>query len=141
MTWTIETIEKFFESKKSNPYEFDRLCREDPTCRLWSGMKKAERNFIEAKQERQAIGTADFSINPARTAELEAVMTASLERREKALSGLQQACSLLGCHPEPSCRALQSRAAYLRRTRQGGEAVSLESLCTNLEQIALVAGV
>lgn len=141
MSWNIETFGKFMESKQSNPTEFNRLCQEDPTGRLWAAMRKAERDYLDAKNERQALGVTEISIMPERSAELENTMRDALDRRQKAITGLEQACGALGGHQEPSVRALQARAAFLRRTRKGGDAGPLDSLVAHLEQIARDAGV
>ena len=141
MTWTIETIGKFFESKMSNPTEFYRLTHEDPTARLWAAMRKAEQTYLAAKHERQSLGVSGISIDEARTVELETAMQTALETRRRTMAGLEAACSALGGQQEPTVQALKSHATYLRRTRQGGDAASLDALCTTLEGIAQDAGV
>lgn len=141
MSWTIETIGRFFESKQCNPYEYNRFLAEDPTARLWAGMRKAETDYRAALKEHQELGAGEISSDPTKTAELEAIMQAALALREACRSGLEAACGALGVHQEPTVRALQSRAAYLRRVRQPSEATGLDALVASLEQIAVGAGV
>jgi Skp family chaperone for outer membrane proteins len=141
MSWNIDTIGKFFESWQSNPAEYNRLCREDPTARLWIAARKSEMDYMKAKHERQSLGTGSIFISQDRADQLEAAMQAALERRQKALTGLEQACDALQGQQEPTVRALQDRAAYLRRTRKGGDAGPLDSLVARLEALAVGAGV
>ena len=141
MTWTIETLGKFFESKQSNPMEYNRLKEQDPTFRMLAALQKAEADYRKAHAEYHTLIPVEISPDPARLAVVESIMNMALATRDRTKAGLEQACALLSAHQEPTTRALQSRAAYLRRSRQGGDAASLESLCTTLEAIARAAGV
>lgn len=141
MTWTIETIGKFLESKQNNPTEHLRLCREDPTFRMLTAMKKAESDYRMAHEEHHALAPVEISSDPVRLAEVESIMSTALATRDRMKAGLEQACAALGDQQEPTVQAMQSRAAYLRRTRQGGEAAALDVLCVSLESIATQAGV
>ena len=141
MTWTIESIGNFFESKMSNPAEYNRLLAEDPTCRMWAAMRKAEADYAAALKEHQSLGAGAISADPTKTAELEQAMTDALAARDTCKAALEAACGALGVHQEPTVRALQSRADYLRRIRQPSEASGLESLAAGLEALAVGAGV
>lgn len=141
MSWTIETIGRFFESKMNNPAEYNRLLAEDPTCLMWAGMRRAEADYAAALKEHQSLGAGAISADPTKTAELEQAMTDALAARDACRIGLEAACGALGVHQEPTVRALQSRADYLRRIRQPSEAGTIEALIANLEGIAKSAGV
>jgi hypothetical protein len=136
MTWTLDTIGQFYESQLSNPAEYLRLSTADPAGRMWASLRQAEQAFTEAKTEKQALGSGDFSIAPDRTAELESIMTSSLDRRCKALAGIQAACVALGDAPEPTVRSLQYRLDYCRRVRKPGEVPGLTATIATLEGIA-----
>ena len=141
MTWTIETVEQYLKSQESSPYEYNHLITSDPVGRLWSGWRQAESDYRAALKEHMELGAGVISSDATRTSELEGIITAALASRDTAKAALESACVALGSSMEPSTRSLQSRAAYLRRTRQGGEAAILDSLVDSLEQIALAAGV
>lgn len=141
MTWTIETIEQYLKSQENSPYEYNYLITSDPVGRLWKGMRQAEADYAAALQEHRELGAGVISSDATRTSELEGIMTAALSARDTTKAALESACVALGSSMEPSTRSLQSRAAYLRRTRQGGDAASLDALCASLEGIALAAGV
>ena len=141
MSWTIETIGKFFESWQSNPYEYHHLTTVDPTGRLWHNIKKSEMDYMAALHEHKSLGVGEISSDPTKTAELEAIMSAALATRDTCKAALETACALLAGEQEPSVRAIQSRAAYLRRTRHPSEANGLDVLIASLEALAASAGV
>jgi len=141
MTWTIETLGKFFESKQSNPMEYNRLKEQDPTFRMLAALQKAEADYRKAHAEYHTLIPVEISPDPVRLAEVKSIMNMALTTRDACKTGLEAACGALSAHQEPTVRAIQSRAAYLRRSRQGGEASALDSLITSLEAIATQAGV
>ena len=70
------------------------------------------------------------------------MVTSRNDRSENAhIVRQEQDCAFLGANQKPTVRALQSRAAYLRRARIGGDPASLDALVASLKRIALAAGV
>lgn len=134
--WNLNTFSAFYESQKSNPYEYNRLLLQDPAGKMWAALTKAEQDYREALAEHRALGDGIFSIDPARTAELEVVMAAGLATRTAMIAGLESACAALGDAAEPTVRYLQYQADYKKRVRRGDEAAVFEALIVTLEGIA-----
>ena len=106
MTWTIETIGKFFESKMNSPEEYRRLMADDPVGRMLAALAKAESDFKLAVDEYRSLGTADYSTNPARTAELQPIMDSALATRDCMKASLE------ACLQRPRGRAGAQRRGH-----------------------------
>lgn len=136
MTWDLDNLGQFYESQRSNPAEYNRLATQDPCGRMLVALRAAEQAFRDAKEERQALGTAGFSINPARTGELEGTMEAALVTRTIMIDGLESAGLALGDAVEPTAKSFKYRLDYCQRTHKTAEAGGLTALISTLEGIA-----
>lgn len=75
---------------------------------------------MPARQERKDLDMGAISSDPARTAALEGIMTASLASRDIMIAGIEAACVALGKAEVPAVR-------YFQR-RPGGETAKLTAL-------------
>jgi hypothetical protein len=67
--------------------------------------------------ERQGLGKAGFSINPARTAVLEAIMESALLTRTAMIAGQESASQVFSDAVEPTMKSLQDRLDIIASAR------------------------